>query len=62
MYSYTYAHNYTHMHACILLLLLLFGGKGRRRQQLLTEPTVTNLNKLQFTQLQMICELVRKHS
>ena len=32
------------------------GGKGR--QQLLIEPTVTNLNKLQFTQLQMFCELV----
>ena len=36
--------------------LTLIGGKGR--QQLLIEPTITNLNKLQFTQLQMFRELV----
>ena len=38
------------------IIIIIIWGKGR--QQLLIEPTVTNLNKLQFTQLQMFCELV----
>ena len=38
------------------IIIIIIWGKGR--QQLLIEPTVTNLDKLQFTQLQMFCELV----
>ena len=42
----------------VIIIIIIIGGKGR--QQLLIEPTITNLNlnKLQFTQLQMFCELV----
>ena len=32
------------------------------RQQLLIKPTITNLNKLQFIQLQMFCDLVGKQA
>ena len=39
-----------------IIIIIIIGGKGR--QQLLIEPTITNLNKLQFTKLQMFCELV----